>query len=102
MDYIEQWQLMREKSKERANKVILIYALNNPYGYKLNVSHPQIRAMQEKYRLSHGIHRTDMANDKNRREFEKVTLESDEFKALAKSEAEKHPAAYKFINRIIE
>lgn len=98
MDYIEQWERMRSQSEKLKNRVQLLFALNNPYGFKLNINHPAIHEKFEDFKKSRKIGRYDMT-DNLRHEFEDIMINSDYFKKLLKAEKEKFGLAYEYIKR---
>lgn len=98
MDYIDKWNLMCKQSKELNNRVQFLYALNNKYGFKLNINHPAIHEKFEDFKKARKIGRYDMT-DKLRLEFEEIILKSNFFKKLLKEEKEKLGPAYEFIKQ---
>ncbi len=75
-------------------KVQLIYNINNPYGFKVNINHPLIKPKWESFKKSIGRH---CMTDDLRREFETVMLNSEYFKKLALREAQHFGAAYEYV-----
>ena len=53
-----------------AVKEVSLYCKPNPYGYKLNVNHPYIYELYERYRAWKGIARNFPISDMQRIEFE--------------------------------
>lgn len=49
-----------------------IFARDNPYGYKINVNHPQIRPLYERYKEKVGER---ILSDRQRRHFELMIFE---------------------------
>ncbi len=98
MDYIDKWNLMREQSKELNNRVQLLYSLDNKYGFRLNINHPDINKKFKDFKKSKNIGRHGM-RDELRYEFEEKMLKSNYFKKLLKEEEEKFGPAYEFIKR---
>jgi hypothetical protein len=49
-----------------------IYASENPYGYKLNVNHPKIRPLYERYKEKVGAR---ILSDQQRQHFEMLIFE---------------------------
>ncbi len=49
-----------------------IYAKNNSYGYKINVNHPKIRPLYERYKEKVGER---ILSDRQRRHFELIIFE---------------------------
>lgn len=58
--------------REKGKKATGIYALENKWGYKLNVNHPKIRDYYERFKNSRGISMT--CSDSERKEFEGYML----------------------------
>lgn len=52
-----------------------VYNTNNPYGYRLNVNHPKIRELLERYEQANGIPHCCPLSDAQRKEFEKIIIE---------------------------
>ncbi|MCQ2388009.1 MAG: hypothetical protein MJ066_06180 [Clostridia bacterium] len=51
-----------------------IYTVNNRYGYKLNLKHPKIRNLYERYKKWKGLTLNFPLTDKQRFEFESYLL----------------------------
>lgn len=51
-----------------------IYTVDNPYGYKINVSHPQIRPLYERFKIWKGIPTNFPPSEDQREEFEEYIL----------------------------
>ena len=49
-----------------------IFAKDNPYGYKINVNHPKIRPLYERYKEKVG---ESILSDQQRRHFEQLIFE---------------------------
>lgn len=47
-----------------------IYTVNNPYGYRLNINHPKIKELFERYKKWKGIASVYPLSDTQRFEFE--------------------------------
>ncbi len=97
MDIVKQWERIREQCDKQKTAVILIYSLNNPYGFKLNINHPAIGRKWEDFQKSKGITRYSPFRDDYRREFEEQMLKSEYFKKLAMKEAQHLGAAYEYV-----
>lgn len=63
-----------------------VYAKENPYGYKLNVNHPVIRSLYDRYKAKVG---ESILSDAQRKEFEGYILQKLEKKAVVQSTAQK-------------
>ncbi len=98
MDYLDKWNLMRKQSKEREKHVELVFSLNNPYGYRLNINHPEIRKKYEEYQKWQNLTRHTL-REEHRIEFEEIMLKSNFLKKLLKEEEEKFGPAYEYIKR---
>lgn len=48
-----------------------IYAYNNPYGFRLNINHPKIKELYDRYKKWKGFAGDKPISDKDRIEFEK-------------------------------
>lgn len=48
-----------------------IYTQNNPYGYKINVNHPQIKPLYERYKKKYNIL---IPTDEERKNFEDIII----------------------------
>ena len=59
-------------SMARISPCDTIYAKNNPYGYKINVNHPKIRPLYERYKEKVGER---ILSDRQRRHFELIIFE---------------------------
>lgn len=100
MDYITQWQLMRERSKEleKERKNITIHAKNNKYGFKININHPLVipewKEFQKKW-ANHEI-KTDKPwdLDERRYEFERQFMQSDIYKKCVEEEEKRFGSIY--------
>ena len=97
MDYVKSWELMKQQAEEQKNKEVLLYVLNNPYGFKLNISHPKIAEKWEDFKRAKGIGKHTCFMDEYRKEFEEQMLGSKYFKRLEAAEAKKYGASYDFI-----
>lgn len=98
MDYIDAWQLMRRKSEELKNRQIILYSLNNKYGFKLNINHPYIHRKFLDFQRAKNIGRYGMT-DALRHEFEEQMMKSNYFKKLVKAEEKKYGPAYEYIKK---
>lgn len=98
MDYIEQWERMRSQSEKLKNRVQLLYSLDNKYGFRLNINHPDINKKFKDFKKARNIGRHGMT-DNLRHEFEDIMINSDHFKKLLKAEKEKFGPAYEYIKR---
>ena len=49
------------------NEAVSMYNKNNPYGFRLNVNHPEVRPYYERYKAKIGA---TIISDEQRREFE--------------------------------
>lgn len=74
----------------------LVLNRNNPYGFKVNINHPQVITKWEAFKKYKGIGKYGMT-DELRLEFEKIFLKSKYFKRLIKSEELKYGASYKYL-----
>ena len=69
---------MSENMEKTANKAeTSIYNVDNPYGYRLNVNHPRIKVLYERYMVWKGIIGRP-PTDAERFEFESMVLKSRE------------------------
>lgn len=51
-----------------------IYAPPNPYGYRININHPRINALYERYKVWRSIPHTQPMSEEERHEFESYIL----------------------------
>lgn len=99
MDYVEQWQKMREESKRRAEQkdIVLIHIFNNKYGFKININHPLVAPKWEAFKKKKKLSRWDMT-DALRREFEETFMKSRYYQKCIEQERQKYGPAYEYIN----
>ena len=53
-----------------------IYLINNPYGFRLNINHPQINELYRRYKRWKGLTGHYPITDVQRREFEQYIFNS--------------------------
>lgn len=53
-----------------------IYLINNPYGFRLNINHPQINDLYRRYKRWKGLIGHFPITDAQRREFEQYIFDS--------------------------
>lgn len=63
-----------------------IYTVNNPYGYRLNINHPRIRELYERYKRWKDIGGRP-PTDSERREFEEIVISKESNKKRAENES---------------
>lgn len=80
---------MNENTRRVLNK-------NNPYGFKVNINHPQVIKKWNAFQKYKNIGKYGMT-DELRLEFEKIFLKSKYCRRLIKSEELKYGASYKYI-----
>lgn len=52
-----------------------IYCGPNPYGYRLNINHPKIKELSDRYRRAHGLSMIWPMSDAQRLDFENIVIE---------------------------
>lgn len=72
---VERYARIREEERDS------IYTRNNPYGYKLNVNHPLIRPIYERYKMQIG---EKILSDAQRLTFELEVVQWLESKGIRK------------------
>ena len=60
---------------ERNGALIPLILFDNPYGFRLNVYHPKIAPIYERFKAKRGISPIFPVDDADRREFEAIMLE---------------------------
>lgn len=64
--------------EKKSAEEMSIYNNNNPYGYRLNVNHPRIRELYDRYKKWKDIAGRP-PTDEERREFERIIMKKQEF-----------------------
>ncbi|MBP5361917.1 MAG: hypothetical protein J6Y71_02655 [Ruminococcus sp.] len=75
------FDIAQELARAKQDNENSIYAPHNSYGYKINIHHPQIRPLYERYKEYLG---ENILSDKQRFEFEMII-----FKMIEKKKSER-------------
>ena len=96
MDYLDKWEKMKAQVEKLKSEPKLIHNFNNPYGFRININHPDILPKYEEWKKRNQIGRYDMT-DELRDKFETEFMKSKYYKKLVENERKKYGAAYDYI-----
>lgn len=76
---------INDYNKDNTNKPISIFNTDNQYGYVLNVNHPKINELYNRYKLWKGFAASFSLSDEQRFEFESYIMKTKTFQTLLNS-----------------